>query len=120
MEIKAELHSLVKKVGGGIACILASPEGEAIEFCSDVEDADVEWVGARFGLVVRDTISAVNRLGQGIVRSIVMELEGASLVVTPVRDLFFLMLVLQPDGNLGQALFQSKISAFTLERELGI
>jgi predicted regulator of Ras-like GTPase activity (Roadblock/LC7/MglB family) len=119
MEIREELRALVKKVEGGMACILVSPDGEAIDLSTDIKGPDVEWVGARFGLVIRDVLSTVERLNQGTVRSVVVEMERGSLVVTPVRDLFFLMLLVKPEGNLGQALFQSKISAFALEKELG-
>jgi predicted regulator of Ras-like GTPase activity (Roadblock/LC7/MglB family) len=118
MEIKQELRSLVKKVEGGLACILVSSDGEAIEFSSNMKDPDVKWVGARFGVVVRDILSAVKRLNQGIVRSMVVELEKGNLVVTPLREDFFLMLLVKPEGNLGQALFHCKIAASTLEREL--
>jgi predicted regulator of Ras-like GTPase activity (Roadblock/LC7/MglB family) len=120
MEIKEELRSLIKKVEGGLACILVSSDGEAIEFSSDMKDPDVEWVGARFGVVVRDILSAVKHLNQGIVRSMVVELAKGSLVVTPLRDDFFLMLLVHPEGNLGQALFHTKIAASALERELAI
>jgi predicted regulator of Ras-like GTPase activity (Roadblock/LC7/MglB family) len=120
MKIKEELRSLIKAVEGGMACILISSEGEAIEFSSDVKDPDVEWVGARFGVVVRDILSTVKRLNQGTVRSMVVELEKGSLVVTPLRDGFFLMFLLHPGGNLGQALFRCKIAASALEKELTV
>jgi predicted regulator of Ras-like GTPase activity (Roadblock/LC7/MglB family) len=120
MEIKEELRSLIKMVEGGMAGILVSSDGESIEFISDRKEPDMEWIGARFGVVVRDILSAVKRLDQGMVRSMVVELDQGSLVVTPLRDLFFLMLLVRPEGNLGQALFQSKIAASALEKELAI
>jgi len=118
MEIKEALDALVKKVDGGIASILISNDGEAIEWCSTDSSFDVEWIGARFGVVVRDILAAVKRQDQGVVRGIVVEFERGSLVVLPLRDLFFLLLLIQPEGNLGQALFQCRMSASRLEKEL--
>ena len=121
MKIKEELRSLINTVEGGMACILVSSDGDAIEFSSDVKDPDVEWVGVRFGVVIRDILSAVKRLNQGTVRSMVVELEKGSLVVTPFRDGFFLLMFLvHPTGNLGQALFRCKIAASALEKELTV
>ena len=120
MEIKEALNSLVQKVEGGIASVVISMEGEAIDCYSKEPGFDVEWIGARYGLVVRDILSTVSRLNQGVVRSIVLELQKAILVVTPLKDLFFLVLLVHQDGNLGQALFQCRILAPALEEELSI
>lgn len=120
MEIKEALGSLVKRVGGGIASVLISSEGEIIEFYSDDKSHDLEWIGARYGVVVRDILSTVKRLDQGVVRSIVVELDRGSLVVTPLGDLFFLILLIDQEGNLGQAAFHGRMAALALEKELAL
>lgn len=120
MEIREALESLVKKVEGGTACVLISSDGEAIERYSGDSSLDLEWIGARYGVVVRDMLATVERQDQGTVRSMVVELDKAILVIAPIRDLFFLLLLIRPGGNLGQALFQCRISASGLEKELAI
>ncbi|MDH7501065.1 MAG: hypothetical protein QHH30_11865 [candidate division NC10 bacterium] len=118
MEIKEALEALVKKVEGGIASILISEDGEAINWCSVDPSFDVEWIGARFGVVVRDLVAAVKRQDQGMVRGIVVEFERGGLVISPLGEFFFLLLLIQPDGNLGQALFHCRMSASRIEKEL--
>lgn len=118
MEIKETLEGLIDKVQGGIASVLISSDGEAIEYCSRDKAFDIEWIGARYGLVFRDLSSTVERLGQGLIRSIVVELEKGNLVVNPIIDQFYLILFLHPEGNLGQGLHYSKMAAVAIEREL--
>jgi len=120
MEIKEALGSLVEKVEGGIASVLISSDGEAMECYSLDSSFDLEWIGARYGIVVRDILATVKRQDQGTVRSIVVELDRGILVVAPLKDLFFLLLLLQEEGNLGQALFQCRVFASQLEKELAI
>jgi len=120
MEIKEALGSLVKKVEGGIASVLISSDGEAIECCCLDSSFDVEWIGARYGVMVRDILATVKRQDQGMVKNVVVELDKGILVVTPLSDLFFLLLLIQAEGNLGQALFQCRILASGLETELAI
>jgi predicted regulator of Ras-like GTPase activity (Roadblock/LC7/MglB family) len=120
MEIREALEFLVKKVEGGTAGLLISLDGETIERYSTDSSLDLEWIGARYGVVARDLLAAVERQDQGAVRSMVVELDKAILVIAPLRDLFFLLLLIRPGGNLGQALFQCRMSALGLEKELAI
>ncbi len=118
MDIREVLASLHQKVEGAVASVLVGSDGETIDLYSEDTTLDAEWIGARYGIVIRDVLGTLKRLNQGELRTIVMELEKGTLVILPLRGLFSLMLFLQPQGNLGQALFHGRVVASALEKEL--
>ena len=118
MDIREVLASLHQKVEGAVASVLVGSDGETIDLYSEDTTLDAEWIGARYGIVIRDVLGTLKRLNQGELRTIVMELEKGTLVILPLRGLFSLMLFLQPQGNLGQALFHGRVVALALEKEL--
>jgi predicted regulator of Ras-like GTPase activity (Roadblock/LC7/MglB family) len=118
MDIREALGSLHRQVEGAVLSVLVGSDGESIDLYCSESSLDAEWIGARFGIVVRDILGTLDRLNQGELRTIVLELEKGILIILPLRGLFSLMVFLEPQGNLGQALFHGRVVASALEKEL--
>jgi predicted regulator of Ras-like GTPase activity (Roadblock/LC7/MglB family) len=118
MEITEALQKLVKEVEGGLASIIVTLDGESVGHYSLDPSLHIELIGARYGLVVRDALDTLEQREQEKIRVLVVEGVQTSLVMVPVGSEFFLLLLIQSRGNLGQAIFRSRILAFRLEREL--
>ncbi len=97
---------LLDSAGGVVGCSPQSPP------------LDAEGLASRYARLFRELILASTRTGQGEARTILMELEKASLVALPVKGGSLLCLILKPGGNIGRGIFEAKKAAFFLEKGL--
>lgn len=118
MEFTEHLEPLLAKVEGALMALLLDPDGVVVASLPPEPPLDAEGLGGGYGLLVRELLATSKRVGQGEARTILLELEKASLIALPLKGGYSLFLVLQPDGNLGRGVFEAKKAAFWLEKGL--
>lgn len=116
-ELSQPLDQLIAKVEGALLALLLDPQGVPVASAPLRPFLDPEALGARYGLLLRELLDVSTRL-LGEVRTILFDLEKATLVALPLKDGYTLLLFLQPDGNVGRGIFEAKKAAFALEKEL--
>lgn len=110
MEPEAILTKLREKVKGALAAAWLGLKGEVLACHPEAlpgETAHFLW----------DLSSTVQGFNLGDVRLALVELEGGSLILTPLRDGSYLLLVLNQEAWIGQAIFELRKTAFWWERQ---
>ncbi|MBI3988198.1 MAG: roadblock/LC7 domain-containing protein [candidate division NC10 bacterium] len=118
MDFRQYLASVVEKVEGAVMTILFDPDGMVVALFPETSPFDAEGLAARYAFLFRELILASTRAGQGEIRTILMELENASVVALPLKEGYVLSLILKPGGNVGRGIFEVKKAAFFLEKGL--
>lgn len=103
------LAALTGRVKGAMIATWLGPEGEVlVSYPSGLPN--------EAPLLFADLLSTAHRLHQGQLRATLIELEGAALIVVPLRDGSALLLVLRPEAPIGQGLFELRKAAFWWDR----
>ena len=116
--MQAILADLVRRVAGSRGAILLDRDGVPIAQASQGPALDLEAIGAGCNLLLRETLDAAERLEQGPVADLLLEVERATVAVIPLKQACSLCLVLDPDAVLGRGLFEARRAAFALDQVL--
>lgn len=117
-DFQAVLDDLLRNVAGSRGAILADQEGMPIAQASLGAPLDLEAAGAGAGLLLRDTLAAATRLGQGEVGEVLLEAERLTVTMIPLKNACSLCLLLGPEAVLGRSLFEARKAAFALDQWL--
>ncbi len=116
-EFAAILASLVCRVPGALAALLLGGDG-ALLARSHGEAADLAARADRLRGLLRLTQDAAAQVDHGPVREVFLEAERRSLALMPLRSGCSLVLLLRSAATPGQALFEARRAAATLNRIL--
>jgi predicted regulator of Ras-like GTPase activity (Roadblock/LC7/MglB family) len=112
------LTDIVQRLAGLRGAILVDQEGMVIAQASQGVGPDLEAVGAGAGLLLRETLAAAERLGQGEIGEVLIEGERMTVAVMPLKSACSLCLLLGPEAVLGRSLFEARRAAFALDQTL--
>lgn len=116
-DLDATLRALVATARGFQGAALVDADGIALAAAA-AGGPDIEEVGARSAILLRQVEEVLERLGGGEAGTVVVEMERATIAHLPVKARVALLLVLAPGGDLGRALFEGRKAAFRLAQEL--
>lgn len=119
MDFDGALQALLARTPGVRGCALLDRDGILLASATAGPEVSGEDLGARCSLFLRELATVAPRLGGGALRATVLDAEGGSLVLIPLQEGCGLVLLLEPDGGLGQALFEARKAGFTLNAALG-
>lgn len=119
MSFGTQLSALMQRVPGLLGVILADWEGEAVDQAARMDDYELKVIGAHKGVILSNLRQVVRRLEADELREIVITTEKVRTLVLPVTDDYFLVLLLERDRSVGQALFEARWSLEGLRREIG-
>jgi len=109
MSFSPILSEIVDSCGGGVAAALMGNDGIPIEEVSRSVDgpmaAGIETAGTEFGRILDEIRKASDAIGGGTVSETTVILSQVTLVFRVVDEDTFLVVALEPDGNLGKARF---------------
>lgn len=117
-DFQAVLDDLVRRVPGSRAALLLDQEGMSIAQTGPGSGLDLEAAGAGAGLLLRETLAAAERLGQGAVGEVLLEAERVTVAMIPLKNACSLCLLLGPEAVLGRSLFEARKAAFALDQSL--
>lgn len=115
---RALLRELVLSVDGANGAIILDSEGEAVQFWAR-DNIDRLQLRAAYITVVRQTYRAsTSSFELGDVDYMVIEYEGARLVVEELDSDCFIVLELDASANIGQAIHHIQPAVANLRREI--
>ena len=117
-DFQSILADLLMRVPGSRAAILLDQEGMPIAQASQGAGPDREAAGAGASLLLRETLVAAERLGQGEVGEVLLEGERMTVAMLPLKSACSLCLLLGSDAVLGRSLFEAHRGAFALDQSL--
>jgi predicted regulator of Ras-like GTPase activity (Roadblock/LC7/MglB family) len=112
----AEALTGVRECPGVIATAIADRDGIPVESFGGNRD-QVEEVVAEFSTFLREVSSANRELQLGELEQVALAGTKRMVVLTTITEEYFLMTVVERDGNPGRARFASRLAAFRLRRE---
>jgi predicted regulator of Ras-like GTPase activity (Roadblock/LC7/MglB family) len=111
------LAGLLARVEGSIATSLIGLDGIAVETVSQRKVA-IDALGAEFGGFVKSIRHANTELDTGDVLQFALVTERYITFLSQVTPEYYILLVLQPDGNYGRARFELSKAKHLLRDEL--
>jgi len=111
------LSGLVQRVDGAIAASLIGLDGIAVETVG-AGRVPLDALGAEFGGFVKSIRHADTELDTGEVLQFALVTERYITFLSLVTPEYYILFVLQPDGNYGRARFELSKAKFLLRDEL--
>lgn len=111
------LTALLERVEGSIAASLIGLDGIAIETVN-ARQVPIDALGAEFGGFVKSIRHANTELDTGEVLQFSLVTERYITFLSEVTPEYYILLVLQPDGNYGRARFELSKAKYLLRDEL--
>lgn len=111
------LTDLLERVEGSIAASLIGLDGIAVETVN-ARQVPIDALGAEFGGFVKSIRHANTELDTGDVLQFALVTERYITFLSEVTSEYYILLVLQPDGNYGRARFELSKAKYLLRDEL--
>ncbi len=114
---KDVLSGLLQRVDGSLAASLIGLDGIAVETVNG-SGVPLDVLGAEFGGFVKSIRHADTELDTGAVLQFALVTERYITFLSEVTNEYYILLVLQPDGNYGRARFELSKAKHLLRDEL--
>lgn len=116
------LNNITERIEGCAAAIILGIDGIAIERqIKDVDPMlDIELIATEFTTLVRRNMRTAADAEMGEVHEMVFVTDLLTLVLRPITPEYFLMLALNPGGNVGRARFELRKAQLAMETEFAI
>ena len=116
------LNNITERIEGCAAAIILGIDGIAIERqIKDIDPLlDIELIATEFTTLVRRNMRTAADAEMGEVHEMVFVTDLLTLVLRPITPEYFLMLALNPGGNVGRARFELRKAQLAMETEFAI
>lgn len=124
MNFEPTLRKMVEGVSGAIGIALMGSDGIPIAELSApgvdpaVSDGEVSAAGVEFGRILDEVRKAADAIGGGRLEETVIGLARYWLLFRVVDEELFLVVALEPNGNLGKARFLMRRFLLELQQQL--
>jgi predicted regulator of Ras-like GTPase activity (Roadblock/LC7/MglB family) len=112
------LSQISARIEGTLALSLVARDGISVESVSSDPGLDLETLAAELIAQAREMSENHRELEAGDVRQLSVTTDRMTLMVSSVASDYYLLLVLGPEGNYGQARFELRRARLLLERDL--
>jgi len=119
---KDALEAILERTDGSIGALIMGTDGIAVEkvMNQEADDANLDVAAAEFTSLVRNAQRTGGDTGLGNLRELVVQLEGAVVIMRLFTRDYFLVLALKPDGNYGRGRFELRKAELQLAREFAV
>jgi predicted regulator of Ras-like GTPase activity (Roadblock/LC7/MglB family) len=119
---KEALTRVIEKTEGATGALIMGMDGIAVEkvFLPEGNDANMDVAAAELTTLIRGAMRAGGDTGFGSLRELVLVFEGIRLIARLLTPEYFVVLALQPDGNLGRGRFELRKAELVLAREFAM
>lgn len=114
----SRLQQVANRIEGTLALSLVAKDGIAVESLRSTAGIDLELLTAEMMSQVRAVSNQNQDLAVGKVRSFAVTTDRFVLMISALTDDYFLLLVLQGDGNSGRARFELRRAVLLFEEDL--
>jgi predicted regulator of Ras-like GTPase activity (Roadblock/LC7/MglB family) len=119
MQFSSLLKDVVSSIEGATGALMLESDGEAVEWHPRPGADRLRLRGAYLALAFERARAASENLGQGErLLSLILEYEGASLIIAHLDPDYSFALELEPGANIGQAFYRIQPVIAKLRREL--
>jgi len=115
---KEILKGAVEDVPGAMGAIFADWEGESVEHYFGGADDEIRLVGAHQGILLNLMKTASDNVGLGEVNEVMFVTDEAKVMARPLKDGYFLVMLLQSHSNSGLAKRALRRAADVLDEEI--
>jgi len=113
------LESLASKVEGTLCAIVMGVDGISIEKSLD-SAANIEALAAEYTSLLKASSAAAQDSGQGSLEELIVSTGSNIITICMINPEYFLLLLLEKEGNIGRARFELKKAKHVLAREFVI
>lgn len=113
------LRQIQQKTEGCLGVLIMGMDGIAVEeiWQREGKDANLDVAVAEFTSLVRAARRTGDDMGLGALRELVILTETSNFVMRLISSEYFLVLVVEPEGNLGRGRYELRQAELILERE---
>ena len=119
---KEMLESIIERTEGSLGALIMGTDGIAVEkvLGQAGQEANLDVAAAEFTTLVRSAQRAGGDTGLGGLRELVVSLEGAIMLMRLLTKDYFVVLALNPEGNLGRGRFELRKAELKLAKEFAV
>jgi predicted regulator of Ras-like GTPase activity (Roadblock/LC7/MglB family) len=118
MGLKDTLKEITEKAGGGIGALIMGYDGIPIEEYILGSDFDIQLLAVEYVNVMKEVKRSIEVLKTGVLEEILISTEQSKIIIRTVCDDYFVMLILNSDGNYGKGRYLLKLESPRLRDEL--
>ncbi len=115
------LERILERVEGSIGIVIMGLDGLAIEHVqvpSKISLSErVALIATSHATLLRNTMRMASDTGVGLLNELTLMSDAFRLVVRLIGREYFIIIVLDPDGNIGRARFELRKAHLLLEKE---
>ncbi len=98
--------------------IFADWDGESVEFVSNAKEEDIKLLGAHQGIILNLAREVAENCAQGSINGMLVSSDVGRVVVQPVKEGYYLVMLLPPHGNVGIAFKRLREAAELFRQEI--
>ncbi len=119
---KEMLETIIERTDGSLGVLIMGTDGIAVEkvLAEAGNDANLDVAAAEFTSLVRGAQRAGSDTGLGDLRELVVATEKAVVVMRMLTRDYFVVLAINPEGNLGRGRFELRKAELKLAKEFAI
>lgn len=119
---KQALTNIVERTEGAIGALIMGTDGIAVEkvMMPEGSDANIDIAAAEVTSLVRKAQLTGDATGHGSLHELVVGFKDITIVARLFTHDYFVVLALQPDGNLGRGRFELRKAELELAREFAV
>lgn len=114
------LGSIFEKVEGILGVIVMGMDGISIEKRSRENSVNLESLAAEYTSLLKGSAATTQDIGLGTLEEMIVSSDAHTTVVRMITPEYFLLLLLEANGNIGRARFELKKAKYSLQKELVI
>ena len=116
--IDSLLNELVSSLDEATGAIIVAGDGEAVLWGVSEQPERLRLRGAYVAVVMQTFRAAAARAGLGALRHLVVEYDGATVIVQAIDADCFVILELKPNATVGRAVYRMQAVAARLRDEI--
>ena len=116
------LENIIERTEGSLGALIMGVDGIAVErsLKQAGQEANLDVAAAEFTSLVRNAQRAGNDTGLGNLHELVISLENAVVLMRLLGRDYFVVLAIDPEGNLGRARFELRKAELLMAREFAV
>jgi len=114
------LESITGKVEGTLGAIVMGMDGISVEKCFPLGSDNIESLAAEYTPLLKASSNAFQDIGHGPLQELIVSTDSNIIAIRMITAEYFLLLLLNSDGNIGRARFELKKAKHALAKELTI
>ena len=114
------LDSVLNKVEGAIGAVVMGMDGISIENRVPGNELNIEALAAEYSSLLKGTALTTQEIGLGLIQEMVVSSESRVIVIRMITPEYFILVLLDRNGNIGRTRFELKKAKFVLEKELAL